>query len=78
MGEVSPLLQRRDVVGEGGLLRLFGYGFPGLALLRSDPTTGAGVRAPVGSLGLRNNAGVGELWLKTSASDTGWTQVTVP
>ncbi len=35
--------------------------------------------APVGSIYMRNNAGAGSLWFKTSGvGNTGWTQLTVP
>ena len=36
-----------------------------------DPSAGAGVAAPVGSIYLRDGA-AGELWQKTAAPDTGW------
>ena len=39
----------------------------------ADPSAGAGIVANIGSLAVRNNAGVGELWLKTGAADTAWT-----
>lgn len=42
-------------------------------LLSADPTVG-GVSAPAGSIGLRDNAGVGEFWLKTGTGDTDWTE----
>jgi hypothetical protein len=51
-------------------------GFP--TILSVDPSAGAGVAADVGSIAGRDNAGAGELWLKTSAPNTGWTRVTVP
>lgn len=44
----------------------------------ADPTVGAGTPAPVAAVYLRNNAGVGELWLKTGAGDTAWTKQTTP
>ena len=40
----------------------------------ADPSAGAGVSAPVSALYHRNNAGVGELWVKTGAADTAWTK----
>lgn len=40
--------------------------------LSADPTAGAGIAAPVGSVGFRSNAGAGEMWLKTGAADTAW------
>ena len=43
-----------------------------------NPTTAPGVAAPVGSTFGRDNAGAGELWLKTGAADTAWTRITVP
>jgi hypothetical protein len=47
-------------------------------IITVDPSAGAGYPAPVGTTVGRNNAGAGELWLKTTAPDTGWTRVTVP
>lgn len=44
----------------------------------ADPSAGAGVASAIGSLYMRNNSGTGELWVKTAASDTAWTQVTLP
>jgi hypothetical protein len=41
--------------------------------LTVDPTAGAGVAAPVGSIGVRANAGAGEGWFKVGAADTAWT-----
>lgn len=40
-----------------------------------DPTAGAGVAADPGSIYARNNAGVGQLWLKLGTADTAWTEV---
>jgi hypothetical protein len=40
-----------------------------------DPSSGAGVAAAIGSIALRNNAGAGELWLKSGAADTAWTKL---
>lgn len=51
--------------------RLDGGGY--LLVLTSDPSAGAGVPAPISSVGLRDNSGAGELWLKTGAADTAWT-----
>lgn len=41
-----------------------------------DPSAGAGVAAPIGSYGTRDNAGVGEFWFKYGAADTNWSNVT--
>jgi hypothetical protein len=41
----------------------------------TDPSAGGGVAADVASLYARDNGGVGELWVKTGAADTGWTKV---
>ena len=41
----------------------------------ADPSAGAGVTAKPGSLYSRNNAGTGELWLKTGATDTSWSKI---
>lgn len=62
----------------------FGYGWPCMILLSSldqnqnvigiDPTAGAGVDAPVGSLGIYTDAtNGGRLYLKTGAATTAWT-----
>ncbi len=40
-----------------------------------DPSAGAGIAAPEGSVFLRNVAGAGQEWLKTGAADTAWTQI---
>lgn len=45
----------------------------------ADPSSGGGVAANVGSIYLRNVGGTdttGEVWAKTGAADTAWTQVT--
>lgn len=41
----------------------------------ADPSAGGGVAAPIGSSYIRDNSGTGELWFKTGAADTAWTQV---
>lgn len=41
--------------------------------LSVDPTAGGGITAVIGSIGQRNNGGVGELWVKTGAGNTAWT-----
>jgi hypothetical protein len=41
----------------------------------ADPSSGAGVTANILSTYRRDNAGTGELWFKTGAADTDWTQV---
>lgn len=43
-----------------------------------DPSAAAGVAATIGALYGRDNAGAGELWLKTGAGATAWTRVVVP
>jgi hypothetical protein len=43
----------------------------------ADPTVDAGVRALVASLYLRDDGGVGSLFLKTGPADTEWTLVTL-
>lgn len=52
-------------------------GLTGVAvlLLDADPTTSATV-APIGSFGVFDNAGTGELYFKTGSGDTAWFQVT--
>lgn len=41
-----------------------------------DPSAGGGVAAPEGSTYQRFIGGAGELWLKTGALATDWTQLT--
>ena len=41
--------------------------------LTVDPTAGGGVVAPIGSVGLRDNSGAGEHWIKIGAANTAWT-----
>ena len=41
----------------------------------ADPSAGAGIPANILSTYRRDNAGTGELWFKTGAADTDWTQV---
>jgi hypothetical protein len=41
----------------------------------ADPSSDAGLIANPGSLYQRDNAGTGELWLKTGAADTAWQKV---
>jgi len=41
----------------------------------ADPSAGGGVAAPEGSIYLRFVTGVGEIWLKTAAAATAWTQI---
>ncbi len=43
--------------------------------LTVNPTSGAGVNAPIGSIGVRDNSGSGEAWFKSSTSDTSWTNL---
>jgi len=44
----------------------------------TDPSAGAGIPAAIASLGLRNNGGAGELWVKTGAADNAWTLNATP
>lgn len=41
----------------------------------TDPTSGAGVAAPIGSLALEDDSGTGRFWFKLTSGDTGWTNV---
>lgn len=51
----------------------------GLMLLKLDARPNvAGTAAPIGSIGVFDNAGTAELWFKSTAADGGWTQITVP
>lgn len=43
--------------------------------LSVDPSSGGGIVAPIGSIGVRSNSGAGELWLKTGAGNTAWTKL---
>ena len=63
-----------------GRLQLGGAGMPSIQAGTADPSAGAGVTAFTGSLFMRQTGGGtgGELWQKTGATDTDWTQVTVP
>jgi hypothetical protein len=40
----------------------------------ADPSAASGVAAKEGSIYLRYGAGAGQIWFKTAAADTGWTQ----
>lgn len=64
-------------VGADGI-HLGDFAYPGIFTLVVDPTADTGVAAPVATLGLRDNGGTGEAWLKTGAADTAWTRITVP
>jgi len=49
-------------------------------VINTDPSTGSGIAANVGSVAFRNVGGSdtdGELWLKTGSADTDWEQVDV-
>ena len=46
---------------------------PRLGPLNVDPSAGAGVASPLGSLALRYTPGFVQVWQKTTAPDTGWT-----
>lgn len=48
---------------------------PRIILLTVNPTAGAGVVAPVGTLGMRYDAGNVSLWQKTAAGNTSWVNV---
>jgi len=47
---------------------------PGVYAGTVDPSAGGGVAAKEGSVYLRYGAGAGQIWYKTAAADTGWTQ----
>jgi len=42
------------------------------------PSAGAGFEAPIGSLAMFDNAGAGEVYIKTGAADTAWAQIDTP
>lgn len=52
---------------------IVGVGATYVINLLVDPTAGAGIAAPTGSIGLRDNAGVGETWQKAGVANTAWT-----
>jgi len=54
---------------------VFNVGGIEVKVLTADPTTGAGSTAPIGSLGIWNDAGTGKLYQKTGATDTDWSQI---
>lgn len=64
--------------GYGRLLPLTGLELSssaGLKQYRSltvNPSAGAGVVAPIGSIGVRDNGGAGEVWVKVAAGNTAW------
>ena len=41
----------------------------------ADPSAGAGVAAPEGSMYMRTTAAAGQVWIKTGAADTAWTRL---
>lgn len=45
--------------------------------LNQDPSAGAGVSAPIGSMAVVNLAGSGKLYVKTGAADTAWGPPTI-
>jgi hypothetical protein len=59
----------KNLAANGFLLSTGEY----VAHLTSDPSGGGGFVASIGSLGLLNNAGSGQLWVKTGAGNTAWT-----
>jgi hypothetical protein len=81
LGSVGPYLYddaTYDGLTTDGDVVAAGFTPSGLILGTVDPTAGAGIAATIGSLFGRNNSGAGELWLKTGAANTAWTQVSVP
>lgn len=57
----------------GGVHLGFDVTVPGFFTGSADPSAASGVAAPLGSLYLRS--GTAQLWLKTSAPNTGWTRM---
>lgn len=55
----------------------FGSGVDSILItsMMADPSAGAGVAAPVGSVMLANISGVATLWLKAGTGDTDWTRI---
>ena len=50
-------------------------GVTDVASIGSDPTTGGGAVAPIGSIALWNNGGAGQGYLKLSSGNTGWDRI---
>lgn len=70
-----------DGLDTGAITAGFGFGGTGatptgpvIGTVTVDPSAGVGVAAALGSLALRRD--IGQLWLKTGAGDTAWTQFT--
>lgn len=62
----------------GRFLSPLGWRLSDLKQYRSltvDPSAGAGLVAPIGSVGVRDNGGSGEMWVKTAAGNTAWSNV---
>jgi hypothetical protein len=53
-----------------------GAGDPQLLAGTADPSAGGGVAAAEGSLYMRYGAGTGQVWYKSGAAATAWTQIT--
>lgn len=74
----APLIWESSNYGK--FLSLLGFKFNDLKIMRTltvDPSAGAGIAAPVGSMGFRDNSNVGEVWSKTGTGDTDWKIVRV-
>lgn len=72
----SPVIWQGDyarVLPRKGLLSGPGVNDPGVIHLTVDPTQGAGVAAPIGTIALVNIGGVGSNWVKTGGAQTAWT-----
>ncbi len=54
---------------------VFNVGGIAVKVLSADPSIGGGSVAPIGSLGIWNDAGAGKLYQKTGAGNTAWSQI---
>lgn len=60
----TPIIRAKQTVGDKWIISLF-----------QDPTDGAGVNAPVGSIAQVDASGVASIWLKNGVLDSDWVKV---
>ena len=46
-----------------------------IILVDSNPSSGGGTVAPISTIALLDNAGTGEMWIKSGSSNTAWNKV---
>lgn len=46
-----------------------------IIVVDSNPSSGGGTVSPISTVALFNNAGTGEMWLKTGSSNTAWNKM---